>query len=56
MVSERGWRTPAVVALFLAPSLIPLALFTLGPMAASLGLSFLHWDLLRPPRLVGLTN
>lgn len=56
MVSERGWRTPAIVALFLAPSLIPLALFTLGPMAASLGLSFLHWDLLRPPRLVGLTN
>ena len=56
MVSERGWHTPAIVALFLAPSLIPLALFTLGPMAASLGLSFLHWDLLRPPRLVGLTN
>lgn len=56
MVSERGWRTPAIVALFLAPSLIPLTLFILGPMAASLGLSFLHWDLLRPPRLIGLDN
>jgi multiple sugar transport system permease protein len=56
MVTERGWRTPAIVALFLAPSLIPLALFTLGPMAASLGLSFLRWDLLRTPKLIGLTN
>ncbi len=56
MVTERGWRTPAIVALFLAPSLIPLALFTLGPMVASLGLSFLRWDLLRAPKLIGLTN
>lgn len=56
MVSERGWRTPAIVALFLAPSLIPLALFTLGPMVVSLGLSFLRWDLLRVPKLIGLTN
>lgn len=56
MVGARGWRKAATAALFLAPSLVPLALFTLGPMAASFGLSFLRWDLIRPPRAVGLTN
>ena len=56
MVGQRGWRRWAVVALFLGPSLVPLLLFTLGPMAASIGLSFLKWDLLRPPKLVGFAN
>lgn len=44
------------MALFVLPSLVPLALFTLAPMFASLGLSFVRWDLLRPPKFVGLTN
>lgn len=56
MVGERGWRNIATAALFLTPSLIPLVLFTIGPMVASLGLSFLRWDLLRAPQLIGLTN
>lgn len=56
MVGQRGWRRWAVVVLFLGPSLVPLLLFTLGPMAASIGLSFLKWDLLRPPNLVGFAN
>jgi multiple sugar transport system permease protein len=56
MVGQRGWRRWAVVVLFLGPSLVPLLLFTLGPMAASIGLSFLKWDLLRPPTLVGFAN
>jgi len=56
MVGQRGWRRWAVVVLFLGPSLVPLLLFTLGPMAASIGLSFLKWDLLRPPKLVGFAN
>jgi multiple sugar transport system permease protein len=56
MVGQRGWRRCAVVVLFLGPSLVPLLLFTLGPMAASIGLSFLKWDLLRPPKLVGFAN
>jgi multiple sugar transport system permease protein len=56
MVGERGWRNIATAALFLTPSLVPLILFTIGPMVASLGLSFLRWDLLRAPRLIGLTN
>jgi multiple sugar transport system permease protein len=56
MVGERGWRNIATAALFLTPSLVPLILFTIGPMVASLGLSFLRWDLLRAPQLIGLTN
>lgn len=56
MAGERGWRKAITAALFLGPSLVPLLLFTLGPMAASFGLSFLRWDLLRPARFVGLQN
>jgi len=56
MVGHRGRRQWAVVALFLAPSLIPLLLFTVGPMVASVGLSTLRWNLLKPPVLVGLDN
>ena len=56
MVGQRGWRRFTVAGFFLLPSLVPLALFTLGPMVASLGISFLRWDLLRPPTLAGLDN
>lgn len=56
MVGERGWRKAAIAVLFIGPSLVPLTLFTLGPMAASFAISFLHWDLQRPARLVGLNN
>lgn len=56
MVGERGWRKIATAALFLGPSLVPLVLFTLGPMVASFGLSFLRWDLIRPPRPIGIQN
>jgi multiple sugar transport system permease protein len=56
MVGQRGWRNGLVVALFVLPSLLPLFLFTLLPMAASAGISLLRWDLLRPPRWRGLDN
>jgi len=49
-------RDVGVAALFLAPSLIPLLMFTLLPMASSLVLSLYRWDLLRPPRWLGLDN
>lgn len=42
--------------LFLAPSLLGLAVFTLIPILASLGLSFTDWNLLSPPEFVGLKN
>jgi multiple sugar transport system permease protein len=56
MVGQRGWRFRLLVALFLAPSLIPLVLFLIVPMLASIGLSFASWDLLTQPRWVGLAN
>jgi multiple sugar transport system permease protein len=56
MVGQSRLRRGLVAAMFLGPSLLPLALFTLGPMAASLVISLLRWDLLRPPRWKGLGN
>jgi multiple sugar transport system permease protein len=56
MVGQRGWRHRLVVLSFLAPSLVPLLLFMIGPMLSSIGLSFLSWDLLSPARWVGLSN
>ncbi|HSW43926.1 MAG TPA: sugar ABC transporter permease [Patescibacteria group bacterium] len=56
MVGQRGWRRWAVIITFLAPGLAPLLLFTVAPMVASGGLSLLDWDLLRPPRFIGLDN
>lgn len=53
---ERGLRRALVLALFLGPSLIGVALFVMGPIVASLGLSFASWDLLTPPEFVGLRN
>jgi multiple sugar transport system permease protein len=56
MVGQRGWRLALVAGGFLLPSLIPLVLFMLGPMVASLGVSLLRWDLLRPARFIGIDN
>jgi multiple sugar transport system permease protein len=42
--------------LFLAPTLLGLAILSAGPILAALGISFTSWDLLRPPRFVGLDN
>jgi multiple sugar transport system permease protein len=56
MVGQRGWSYRAVIVLFLAPSLIPLVLFTVSPMFAALGLSLVRWNLLGPPEFAGLDN
>jgi multiple sugar transport system permease protein len=42
--------------LFLAPTLLGLALLSAGPILASFGISLTSWDLLRPPQFVGLQN
>lgn len=49
-------RESAAAYVFLAPWLIGLVGLTLGPMIASLALSFTHFDLLSAPRWVGLHN
>jgi multiple sugar transport system permease protein len=56
VVGDRGWRKAGLVALFLLPALVPLVLFRLVPMVASLGVSATEWNLLRPPVFVGLDN
>jgi multiple sugar transport system permease protein len=56
MVGQRGWRFRLVVFLFLAPSLVPLLLFMVGPMVSSIGLSFLRWNLVSPAHWVGVSN
>lgn len=42
--------------LFLFPSLLAFALFIAFPVVASLALTFTSWDILTPPRFVGLRN
>lgn len=42
--------------LFIAPNLISFAVFLLGPIVASLLLSFTDWDLIQAPKFVGLSN
>lgn len=49
-------RDELVAYLFLAPWLLGLVAITLGPLLASLGLSFTRYDLLSTPRWLGLAN
>jgi multiple sugar transport system permease protein len=42
--------------LFLAPTLIGLAVLSAGPILATLGLSLTSWDMLTPPSFVGIDN
>jgi multiple sugar transport system permease protein len=42
--------------LFLAPTILGLAVLSAGPIAAALGISLTAWDLLTPPEFVGLDN
>jgi multiple sugar transport system permease protein len=56
MAGQRPWRTAAVAAMFIAPSLVPLLAFMVGPMLASLGISLVSWDLLSSAKWVGLDN
>jgi multiple sugar transport system permease protein len=56
MVGDRGIRQFGWVALFIAPGLSGLLLFTIGPIVASLVLTLFEWDLLTSPNFVGLAN
>lgn len=56
MVGERGWRHAAWVSVFVLPGFSILLLFIIGPILASLVLTLFEWDLLTPPRFVGLDN
>jgi multiple sugar transport system permease protein len=42
--------------IFVAPTLSGYLLFVLGPLIAAIVLSFTHYDMMSPPRLVGFSN
>lgn len=42
--------------ILLLPSLLGVGIFVLIPVLASFGLSFFHWNMLSPPKWVGLNN
>ncbi len=58
MAGERGFQKAFWVTLFLLPSLAGLLIFMVGPILASLGLSFSSWDPLLPNKFnfIGLEN
>jgi multiple sugar transport system permease protein len=51
LASESRWAW-----LFLAPTLLGLAVLSAGPIIAALGISLTKWDLLTAPKFVGLDN
>src|SRR6187402_1987634 len=51
-----GKKQNKAAYLFLLPWFIGLALVTIGPMVASFGLSFTRYNLLSPPKWIGLQN
>jgi multiple sugar transport system permease protein len=53
---RRGWRNHAWVVFFLAPSAIPLLLFTVAPMVSSIWVSVHEWNLISAMKWVGLDN
>src|SRR5262245_63945090 len=55
-LSRRALRDAVEGYLYISPWIIGFLLFTLGPMIASLVLSFFHWSVLGTPRFAGLEN
>ena len=54
---RRTARSRSLLAIvFLAPTVIGITLFTLIPIVGSLLLAFFSWDIITPPRWVGLSN
>ena len=57
VVEEKGvGKQDRMGRLFVAPPVILFLLFTLLPMIMAIGLSFTKYDVINPPRLVGLAN
>ena len=56
MIGQSSARRWTWVLVFLAPGLLGLLLFIIGPVIFSLGLTTFEWNLLTPPQFVGLQN
>lgn len=55
-VAARRRKSQGFAALFLAPTVIGIGLFTVIPIIASFVLAFFEWDIISPPKFVGLAN
>jgi multiple sugar transport system permease protein len=56
MALKDSTKEAAAGYLFLLPNFFGFLVFTLIPVALSLVLSLVNWDMLSPPRFVGMTN
>ncbi|MEV0274413.1 sugar ABC transporter permease [Hamadaea sp. NPDC050747] len=56
MSARRRWRNAGVAAIFLAPSLVTLLAFWIGPMIGTVWVSLQDWNLIGVPSFVGLDN
>ena len=56
MVGDKGFRKFFWISIFILPSLAGIMLFSIYPILRSLRLTLFEWDLLLPPRYVGLDN
>jgi multiple sugar transport system permease protein len=61
IAAKRGWLNPARREalegfLYITPWVVGFLVFALGPMLASLYLSFTQYSILRPPEFIGLKN
>ena len=54
--TRRQWRTIAVAYVFLGPALLLLGVFTFYPVVFGAALSLFDYDVISPPRFVGLAN
>lgn len=56
MIGVRGWRKAAITAAFLAPSMVVLLAFWIGPMIGTVWISMQDWNLIGTARFAGLRN
>lgn len=56
LASKNRQREAIAAVLFLLPNLIGFVIFMAGPLLASLGISFVEWNLLKPPTWLGIDN
>jgi multiple sugar transport system permease protein len=56
VIGPSGWRKALVVTTFLAPSLLALLAFSIGPMVGTLWVSLQEWNLIRSAEFIGLDN
>jgi len=56
VTTRARWRKAGWVLFFLAPSAVPLLLFTVAPMVSSVWVSLNRWNLISPMEWVGFDN